>query len=286
MDNEKYERYRENKNHTPVDFPYNTYLCSIPGDFSSVKLHWHDEIEIVVIKKGGGTVSVDLVRYDVGAGDAVFIFPGQLHSIEQRGGLFMEYENILFKPELLKSSGIDLCTDNFLHKLFGGTAKIEPVARSAETAAIISEIDELCGERPYGYQLAVKGNLFRLMFGLVNGCPDADIKGVNPKILEKMKTVLTYIKENYRCPITIEEIAGKVFYSRSYFMKFFKDATGKGFIEYLNDYRLAAAAEQLRTSDSNIIDIASSVGFDNLSYFNRSFKQRYGVAPGEYRKKV
>lgn len=51
MDKLQYKIYHENKIHTPDDFPYNTYLCSIPLDFQSVNLHWHDEVEIIVIKK-------------------------------------------------------------------------------------------------------------------------------------------------------------------------------------------------------------------------------------------
>ena len=95
MDKLQYKLYHENKTHTPDDFPYNTYLCSIPLDFQSVNLHWHDEVEIIVIKKGIGIVSVDLTTYSVSAGDIIFVLPGQLHSISQKDNEIMEYENIL-----------------------------------------------------------------------------------------------------------------------------------------------------------------------------------------------
>ena len=84
MDKLQYKIYHENKIHTPDDFPYNTYLCSIPLDFQSVNLHWHDEVEIIVIKKGSGIVSVDLTTYSVSAGDIIFVLPGQLHAISQK----------------------------------------------------------------------------------------------------------------------------------------------------------------------------------------------------------
>ena len=102
MDKLQYKIYHENKTHTPDDFPYNTYLCSIPLDFQSVNLHWHDEVEIIVIKKGIGIVSVDLTTYSVSAGDIIFVLPGQLHAISQKDNEIMEYENILFKSSLLK----------------------------------------------------------------------------------------------------------------------------------------------------------------------------------------
>ena len=59
---------------------------------------------------------------------------------------------------------------------------------------------------------------------------------------------------------------------------------GTGFIEYLNDYRLTIAERLLRTSDATVLEIAEKSGFDNLSYFNRMFKRKYGQSPGKQRK--
>lgn len=54
-----YENLHETKKHVSFQFPYNTYLCSIPLDFTQVPLHWHNDVEIIVIKKGCGIISVD-----------------------------------------------------------------------------------------------------------------------------------------------------------------------------------------------------------------------------------
>ena len=54
-----YENLHEVKKHVSTQFPYNTYLCSIPLDFTQVPLHWHNDVEIIVIKKGCGIISVD-----------------------------------------------------------------------------------------------------------------------------------------------------------------------------------------------------------------------------------
>ena len=92
----EYENYQENLNQQGNPFPYLTYLCSIPHDFTCVPLHWHDEMELIYIKKGSGIVDVDFKKLFVARGDIIFVCPGQLHSIRQMSLLSMEYENIIF----------------------------------------------------------------------------------------------------------------------------------------------------------------------------------------------
>lgn len=282
-----YELYHEIKSHTTPEFPYNTYLCSIPLDFPSVKLHWHDEAELIVIKKGEGIVSVDLTEYHVQTGDIIFVISGQLHSISQFENRTMEYENIIFKPHLLKSVGNDLCFEQFLSPLFSANvtssvAILKGTPLHNTVSAQIEAIDSLCDKKPKGYQTAVKGHLFLMFFELITHGSTSllpDRKG-----LDKMKAVISYVEEHYAQSITIEEMAAYCYFSKSYFMKFFREHMGMSFVTYLNDYRLEVAANMLRATDDTVLTIANTCGFDNLSYFNRSFKKKYGITPGKYRR--
>lgn len=105
------------------------------------------------------------------------------------------------------------------------------------------------------------------------------------QILRKMKLILKYVENNYMEKITIEDIANEVDLSQSHFMKYFKNTMGTSFVDYLNEYRLTMASRLLISSDSSILAIASEVGFENLSYFNRIFKKRFGQTPREYRRR-
>lgn len=49
--------YHEIKEHGKREFPFNIYPCSIPVDFSHVALHWHEEMEIIAVKKGKGRIT-------------------------------------------------------------------------------------------------------------------------------------------------------------------------------------------------------------------------------------
>ena len=63
--------------------------------FSSVPVHWHEEMELIVVKKGRGIVTLDRESRVLEAGQAVIVLPGQLHSIRQYQQERMEYENII-----------------------------------------------------------------------------------------------------------------------------------------------------------------------------------------------
>ena len=285
----EYENYQEKILHGSLLFPYITYLCSIPLDFKYVPIHWHDEIEIIYIKKGTGIIHVDFTAYKVTAGTIALILPGQLHSIEQFETESMEYENIIFHPNMLISKKTDTCNTDFLQPLLTGNIAI-PILYTPdfphykEIAACVDANDEICKTYPNGYQLFIKSQLFMLFFILCHKCSSMEVPRNNAKSLEKMKLILKYIENHYMDKITIEDMANEVGVSQSHFMKYFKNTMGTSFIDYLNEYRLTMASRLLLSSDSSILAIAEEVGFENLSYFNRIFKKRFDQTPREYRK--
>ena len=69
------------------------------------------------------------------------------------------------------------------------------------------------------------------------------------------------------------------------FCLFFKKSTNEPFTVYLNHFRLQMATTLLNRTDQNISEIAYSVGFADIPYFNRCFKKEYGITPAEYRNK-
>ena len=287
MDKLQYKIYHENKTHTPDDFPYNTYLCSIPLDFKSVNLHWHDEVEIIVIKKGIGIVSVDLTTHSVSAGDIIFVLPGQLHSISQKDNEIMEYENILFQTSLLYSDDSDPCTVGYFHPYFSLEYELpwlfdDSFSCHQELSSCIETIDQLCSRKPHYYELSVKGHLFHFFY-LLFSSQGAPVTFNRSKSLEKVKQIVSYIELHYAEEITIQIAADYMGFSESHFMKFFKQHLHTTFTSYLNGYRLTIAARLLLTEDDSILSISERTGFNNLSYFNRLFKKEYQMSPREYR---
>ena len=285
----EYENYHETVSHGDIVFPYNTYLCSIPLDFPCVPLHWHDEMELIYIKKGIGRITVDFREYKVTGPSLVLILPGQLHSIDPFNEEAMEYENIIFSPNMLVSRQNDVTATDFLLPLITGKITVPTVFTPVypyyeDIIAPIDACDEICKTKPQGYELYVKSQLFQFFFILDNRCRNLTTTGKNKKTLDKMKIVLQYIENNYMQKITIGDIAAAVGFSESHFMRYFKETMGTSFVEYLRDYRLTIASRLLTSSDSSILNIAAETGFENLSYFNRVFKEKYKMTPRQFRK--
>lgn len=93
-----------------------------------------------------------------------------------------------------------------------------------------------------------------------------------------------YADKSFQEPITLSEIAATYHKNPKYLGRLFKREMGMSYSEYLISVRLLNAEEMLRKTDSKIIEIALSSGFNSISYFNRAFYKKNGISPSEYRK--
>lgn len=99
-----------------------------------------------------------------------------------------------------------------------------------------------------------------------------------------MKRVLEYVSDNYDKPLKLEQVAQQVYITPAYLGIIFKKETGKNFTAYLTDLRMEKAKELLLDVRININEITFKVGYNNVRYFSRIFKENVGITPKEYRK--
>lgn len=92
-----------------------------------------------------------------------------------------------------------------------------------------------------------------------------------------------YVQEHYQENFSIDTLAADAHISRSECFRCFKHYTGKTPVEYLNGYRLSAAANLLKSTEKTIAEICNICGFSSQSYFGKLFKQRYGISPLMFR---
>ena len=286
MEKENSQKYQEKKQHGSKLFPFNIYPCTIPLDFPSVSLHWHKDMELIYVKKGKGEIQMETASFLGKPGDIFVVPPGTLHALRKAKGFSMEYENIIFEMDFLGAGAADLCAGEFLVPLAAGKL-LPPVCvqeQDEDYTALkqcLSQMEDLCESKEKGYELGVKAAVLQMIFLLIRKYPR--VKEVSSPDRERLKEVLKQIERNISENLTVTEMAEFCGWSDSHFMRWFKKMTGLRFISYVNERRLAAAAEALRKSDDKILGISQDAGFANLSNFNRQFKSRYGMTPKEYR---
>ncbi|MFI3255008.1 MAG: AraC family transcriptional regulator [Eubacteriales bacterium] len=92
-----------------------------------------------------------------------------------------------------------------------------------------------------------------------------------------------YMGQHFAERLTLDELAGHVHLSPTYFSSVFKESTGTSFKEHLNQLRVEESIKLLSSTDQSIIEISLSVGFEDQSYFSKVFKKHTGLSPKQYR---
>lgn len=258
-----------------------------------VPYHWHREPEVVLCYRGEVAISCNGETFRMKQDDILFINSSQIHAVN----ILPHSENLSFVFDLdsLISRNMDECDRNFLLPLKNmETVLVSAVISEAEykqnhqeLMRIVRHVIDLETIHPYGYQLELKGELFRLLYLLVRISALRPFKDHQQRSIVKnyeyMKDVLQYFEEHYTESIRTEELANMAHMSVSYFCKYFKRFTGNSPMDYLNLVRVENAARLLRMTDKKILDIAFEVGFQNFSYFSKVFKRYKNLSPSVYR---
>lgn len=105
-------------------------------------------------------------------------------------------------------------------------------------------------------------------------------KRINPTVA----AVQGYVDQYFYLDISLAAIADMYHYNEKYLGALFKKQVGMTFHNYLNERRLLRATTLLKHSNDSVLTISVRVGFNNVTYFNRLFRERFGITPGEYRK--
>lgn len=114
--------------------------------------------------------------------------------------------------------------------------------------------------------------LMEAMRDRASGCGFSEITG---KTME-------FIRSRYHSGISLQDAAGYAGVSPAYLSHIFKENTGKGFVEYLNAFRIEKAKILIENGDASIKDIVGRLGFNNYNYFFKVFKEYAGMTPTEY----
>ena len=280
----------ENVSHGDILLPVNSYHCTVPDTYTELSLHWHEEMEITLIREGMSDYRVGQEAFRASAGDIILVPPVTLHSATELPGETMVSDSLVFHLDYLGASGQDLSASRYLRPLLHGHLKTavricedDPDYDSIR-AAFLSALSCFAGREAF-YELQLKERLLYLLCLLFKAGYISDRKAVpaDRETRQQLKSVLRYIGDHYPEHMTIAELASLLGFSESYFMSFFRRSVGMSCIRYINEVRIRKAAEALENTARPVMEIAMDSGFDNVSYFNLQFRRRFGMTPREFR---
>ena len=282
--------YHETKIHGTHAFPYVVYRGLLPDWLSGFPLHWHEEMEIIYVEEGSVSILVRNTEYIVKGGEFVLIHPQAIHAIRQHDDCRGFYHNILFRFSMLESGAEDICRKKYLDPIYNRQLLMPEYIDSshplnAQIAPLIRSLLIEHQEKRFHNEMLIKSKLFEILYNIFGYCEKSDKdQAYEDIVFEKLKLSLKYLEENYAENITAESMAAVSNYSVSHFSKLFRQMTGESLTQYLKNYRLETAASRLLNEPTKVSEIALSCGFSNLSYFSRTFYQKYNMTPSEFRK--
>lgn len=280
---------RELKEHGTPLFPVACYRDNLAE--IRILWHWHDELEAVVVEEGAAAFSVDGEVYALGQGEGIFVNAGALHSGWAAGAGVCRLQSIVFHPRLVGGSMDSIFWQGYVRPLLADAARPGVCLRPAvpwerEAVRAIQETWQACFSEPPGYEFMVRSALSRLVF-LLSGhrAPLQEVPSEKAvRNGERIKVMLQYIQENCGGELTTASIAQSAAVSTSECLRCFRDMTGTTPIQYVKQLRIQRAAELLLSTEMKIADIGAQCGFQEMSYFARTFRALKGSTPSEYRR--
>ena len=276
----QYYNITETQQRGTFDFPFAFYHVTSTHPRYIMSYHWHVEYEIIRILEGSLHVTMDEKEFTANQGDIVFINSGILHSGEPQDCI---YQCIVFDMNAFLKHN-PRC-ETYIQQIVDHSAFIfhHFTPEQEEVHQIIWQIFDAMEKQNTGYELIVFGELYHF-FGIVFAnrlyFSNAPQNRRDYKKIMQLKKVLDYMEANYSSPLTLEQLSASVHMSPKYFCRFFSNMTHRTPIDYLNYQRIEHASYQLATTDASVTEVAYNCGFNDLSYFIKTYKKYKGYTPG------
>jgi AraC-like DNA-binding protein len=246
--------------------------------------HYHPEYEIVFVRKGAGKLHIGDHLKNYEEGELVFIGPNLPHT-GFGYGVIGEHEEIVVQirkdflgEDFFQKPEMQAITELFEKakqglSFYGKTQKL--VANKLQKMLQLSHFERLVELLNIFQSLATTQE-----YSILNA--DGLRFDFSHKDEDRINKVYEYVEKNYRQNIDIQVVADLTHLTIPSFCRYFKKITHITYTDFVNEYRINQAC-RLLFENKPIADICFEVGFNNISHFNKTFKQLKAKSPREYK---
>lgn len=254
------------------DLPLLLHSCFID---SEVLPHWHTNIELLLIQTGQLLVTINDQEITAEPGDIIIIDSNCLHSMKTLTS-HSTYRCLIIEHTFIAKFGLDYTHYHFKNK----TTHVEI---SSLYKNMMKEFDTKSD-----FHKAILQGMSLQMIGLLHRYLAAEmvtnIKSGNTKI-DIAKAGIDYIATHYHEPILIDNICNHVGVSKFHFCRVFKEVTNLTVNEFITHFRCTRAQLLLSQPNAVVSDCAIACGFNDASYFSKTYRKHFGYLPSEELKK-
>ncbi|MDR3225761.1 MAG: AraC family transcriptional regulator [Clostridiales Family XIII bacterium] len=264
-------------------------------EVQSVTCHWHDCLEVVWVVRGQTTLYESNMQYHLAAGDVYVVNYNETHKIlsEDEPALlaFLYIDYRYFSKDVPNLKEI-----SFAHYSFSHTPNPDAALASCRRY-MVSLFDllnkkrdkdaEKAAEELTGPFLKLLVNTFQYIYYVKENGRYLDIvsrSNLTAEQMERLHRITYYIYMHCHGKLTLDELAQTEFYSRFHISHFIKRAFGLSYQDTLSLCRSTIAERILLSTDYNLDEIATLVGFSTRSQFCRHFRKWHDMSPSQYRR--
>lgn len=282
-----------------MDTIENIKYCHVEFDedksffFDHVHLIWHEQIsihqsnawELSYVITGSGTRVVGGTMETFSKGEIILLPPNLPHGWYFDEKVHDEHGKIENITIIFTDSFLDKCANTF-PELRSSVESLKKISKGMSIRGdVLPMVQKLMHAMTNQTNIEQLTTLL-LIISQISTANEMQIVGFRKKQTcksEKLQEVHRYMVTNYHNKVTLKDIAKYVGMNSSSFCSFFKREKGMSFFTALNEYRIRCSCIMLRETSMSVSEISIAVGFNDIPYFNRTFKKIIGITPTDYR---
>ncbi len=268
-------------------------FCAHIAPAMESKMHGHSFLEFTYVQKGVIEHTFADTTEILREGDYFIVDYGTQHGYKSADGNEISVINLLFYPDFIdrtlsRSDNFEKVVNSYLVRF-----KYQLLNRSPDGIRFFDEggkvyeivkniINEFC-TRETGYLECIRCQLAQIIIMTMRKIAKQDTE---KEISDVIRIITEDINKSYGKRLTLSHYAKLHSYSLSHISKKFTDEMGMGFTQYLQRIRIEQACRMLEGGKMQVGEIACAVGYDNIKFFNKVFKNSLGITPREFKKSI
>ena len=269
----------------------NNIVITKHNRYTPVFAHKHLLFEMIYVLKGKCLQHISHTDIELKEGQFCLVAPNSVHSISVFDDSIIlnilirqsTFEDIFYNV-LRKTNAISTFFNNSLYTNNPNTYLIIDTNKDEQIRnLVLSILQEYLKKKKY-YEDVLDGSILVLFSKLLQLYEEhIQLSKANSNNSNDFSDMLSYISNNYES-VTLKTLAKQFHFSEGYCSRLIKKNTGKSFTELLQKIRFKMAMFFLSNTNKTIAEISEDIGYINVEHFNRLFKKKFNMTPGEYRK--